>query len=129
MTVVLFDKKLPPIEKENFTEANAYIVHDAPGYQIDYSPVLATDPALQDDDCQNYGMPWAAIVICVKQLGDGFIGGRRYQTQADFSVEPLSEGSCRQSVVFKLHGLDQRHLVHVQSHNNEAPSQHGFRQT
>jgi hypothetical protein len=79
MTVVLFDKTMPPIEKENFTEANAYIVHDAPGYQIDYSPVLATDPALQEDDCQQYGMPWAAIVICVKQVGDGFIGGRQFR--------------------------------------------------
>jgi hypothetical protein len=75
MTAVLFDPNLPTIGKNNFSEANAYIVKDAPGYQIDYSSITANDPNLDDGDCKIYGMAWAALFICVKEVGNGIIGG------------------------------------------------------
>jgi hypothetical protein len=76
MTYVVPDPTPPPIGKDNFTMASTYIINNAPGYQIEYSTVTNEDIQLIVDlDCKVYGMPWAALLICVKNVGTGLIGG------------------------------------------------------
>jgi hypothetical protein len=80
MTTVVYDPDLPPVTKDNFSEANALIVYDAPGYQIEYSAVTDADPKLSvDDDCRLYGFAWSAFFICIKQAEVGLITGERFE--------------------------------------------------
>jgi len=75
ITQLVYNSSLPPILKTNFTDATALIVTDAPGYQIDYTEIPGNETTLLDSDCQVYGMPFAALLICLKNTEDGLIGG------------------------------------------------------
>jgi hypothetical protein len=75
VTQIVYDPSLPPILKQNFTDAGALLVNDAPGYQIDYSSIASDELAVQVGDCQIYGMPWAALLICIRSIGNSLIGG------------------------------------------------------
>lgn len=67
---IVFDANMPQITNDNYSDATAWVVNDAPGYQIDYSSVTNEDPVLlPDDDCEPYGTDYAAILICVIKLG------------------------------------------------------------
>lgn len=71
---VVTDPTMPPGPTINGSDGTVLIVNDVPGYQIDYSPVTSDDPILLPDvDCNLYGMEWAAIQICVKQVGTSLI--------------------------------------------------------
>lgn len=82
MSIVDFGPSLEPIQKDNFT---VFIVNDAPGYQIEYSPVTTADPPLVDTDCEIYGVPWAAIQICIKKAQIGFISGMAFNVELRFT--------------------------------------------
>jgi hypothetical protein len=76
MGLVILDPELPPIGKNNFSDATAFIVNDAPGYQIEFTPVTTEDLPLEGNDCKIYGIPGAALQICVKAVGSELIGGK-----------------------------------------------------
>lgn len=101
ITVVKFDSNSPPIGKDNFSDATAFIVNDAPGYQIEYSPVTSEDPPLLEIDCQMYGMPFAALLICVKQVGNSMIGGAL--NHQDLNIELiLAVNACPTEIARKF---------------------------
>jgi hypothetical protein len=76
MGLVILDPELPPIGKNNFSDATAFIVNDAPGYQIEFTPVTTQDLPLEGNDCKIYGIPGAALQICAKAVGSELIGGK-----------------------------------------------------
>jgi hypothetical protein len=74
MSLVAFDPALPYIGKENYTEAGAFIVHDAPGFQMDFFSV-SENVTFKTDECHQYGIDAAAIQICIQRNGNNLIGG------------------------------------------------------
>jgi hypothetical protein len=68
------DLELLVIGKRNYTDANALIVNDAPGYQIEYA-VPSHGFVLDEEDCRVYGIPGTALQICVKQNENSLLGG------------------------------------------------------
>jgi hypothetical protein len=70
---IVFDD-MTTVSNDSFPDAIAWIVN-APGYQIDYSPVTSDDPPFSENYCQTYGVDWAAIVICTKQVGASLLAG------------------------------------------------------
>lgn len=130
---IVFDPNMPPITDDDFPGATAWAV-DAPGYQIDYSPVTTEDPILlPQNDCEPYGIDYAAILICVKQTGSSIIGGTllntwKFGSPADPSCECLSIRGCKPFVLLQHYRLDERDSIQVQSDNNEAACYHGLRQ-
>lgn len=108
MTLVSFDDNLPPIGKDNYSDAYVFIVNNAPGYQIEYEDVPPDDLTLSlpDGDCQLYGMPWAAILICIKKIDNALIGGTYNPRQElNVSTELVSIRGCKDFIVFKYYGL------------------------
>ena len=90
MTLVFYDDNLP-LTRANYSDATALLVNDAPGYQVEYSQVANDESTLQDTDCQLYGMPWAALLICIKNAtGSGLIGG----ALSDIYGELISSTKC-----------------------------------
>jgi hypothetical protein len=75
MSLVVQDPDLPAIDQGNFSDGTAIIVNDAPGYQIEYSPVTTTDPEVLSTDCRIYGVDGAALIICIKSAGSSLIAG------------------------------------------------------
>jgi hypothetical protein len=75
MRNILLDPKLPPIGSNEFPGAISYLQNDAPGYQIDYSPVDPTDPPLSLTDCRVYGIEIMAIQICLKKSNNSLLAG------------------------------------------------------
>jgi hypothetical protein len=63
------------VPKDSFPDLTAWMVN-APGYQIDYSPVTNSSGTFNlTANCKLYGMNWAAIFICIKSSGFSFLGG------------------------------------------------------
>jgi len=75
ITQLVYSPSLHPVLKTNFTDATALVVIDAPGYQIDYTEIPGNETTLLSSECQVYGMPFAALLICLKDTEDGLIGG------------------------------------------------------
>lgn len=59
-----------------WAEAGTLIQYDAPGYQIDFSPIdEIRDPAVTLEDCHVYGLEGLAIQLCLKQSNSSIIAG------------------------------------------------------
>jgi len=70
------DLSQPDITTENYTDATSFIQHDAPGYQLDFSPLEPADvPPMYLSDCRLYGTSQSAIEICLKSANTSFIAG------------------------------------------------------
>ncbi|OAG34257.1 hypothetical protein AYO21_11604 [Fonsecaea monophora] len=72
------------------------IVHDAPGYQIEFSPQNYTFKT--DVDCQIYGLPISALYACVAGRNDTIFSG--------FAICPfdlMSNGACQSDVSWTEH--------------------------
>ncbi len=75
-SIIRFDPTSPNITDSLFPEAAAFIQYNAPGYQIDFSPIDETkDPAMTLDDCHVYGLQGLAIQLCLKQSNSSIIAG------------------------------------------------------
>jgi hypothetical protein len=75
MRNILLDPKLPPIGSSEYPGAISYMQNDAPGYQIDYSPVDPIDSPLGLTDCRVYGIEIMAIQICLKKSNNSLLAG------------------------------------------------------
>lgn len=89
MSLVAFDPTLPSIGKSNYSQAAAFIVHDAPGFQMEFSNV-AENITFETEECKLYGVPSVAIQICIKQRRNSFYGG----CSARLAVLTLALNAC-----------------------------------
>ena len=64
-----------PGSYQQFPEATAYVVNDAPGYQIEFYPISSSDPQLMTGDCQVFGTPFSALQICIEKVDSHLIAG------------------------------------------------------
>ena len=64
-----------PSSYQQFPAATAYVVNDAPGYQIEFYPISSSDPQLMTGDCQVFGTPFSALQICIKKVDSNLIAG------------------------------------------------------
>jgi hypothetical protein len=76
MRNILLDPKLPPIGSNEYPGAISYMQNDAPGYQIDYSPLDPTDSPITLADCRVYGIEIMAIQICLRKSNNSLLAGR-----------------------------------------------------
>ena len=115
MGIVEFDTNLPTIGKDNFSDATAFVVNDAPGFQIEYSPIDG-DLVLEEDDCRVYGTDTVALQICVKQTASGLVGGKdsNPRMRLMLSIECMSIGRFRSTCLSKFNGLADQHRVRYQ---------------
>jgi len=105
ISIIEYDPTLPEIGKENYTEANGLIVNDAPGYQIEYSKIDG-ELVLDEGDCRLYGVPSAALQICVRQNGTALIGGIVPRSSgANISPEFVSTSGSKPIFVLRLYRL------------------------
>jgi hypothetical protein len=66
----------PLVATENYTDALSLIQYDAPGYQIEFSPVdPAGQPPMTLNDCRLYGISNVAIQICLLNEDFSFFAG------------------------------------------------------
>lgn len=72
---VQFDPTQPNITSEDYTTATAFRQDDAPGYQIDYSPITSADPSMTLDDCRVYGVSFVAVQLCLKASNSSLLAG------------------------------------------------------
>jgi hypothetical protein len=77
MSSIKYDNNTVPITQNQYSKAIAYIQNDAPGYQIDFRQIdRVNDPSIiMDIDCQVYGVPAAAIQICLKKVNQSLLAG------------------------------------------------------
>lgn len=74
MSTIVFDSTQPSFDK--YPEGRALIQDDAPGYQVEFSPVDSEDHSpVMSTDCRVYGINKLAIQICLKSAGNSFIAG------------------------------------------------------
>ena len=72
---IVRDPSEPSVTTENFTDATALIQYDAPGYQVEFSQIQATSPAMTLNDCRLYGISDVAIQICMMNENSSFLAG------------------------------------------------------
>jgi hypothetical protein len=60
--------------KEN-PEATGFVVHQAPGYQLDFLNLRPTDAAFNMSSCYFNGYDAKALLICLAQSGTGYVIG------------------------------------------------------
>src|SRR5271154_2447272 len=70
---LIADQSQPQITTENFTDATWLIQHDAPGYQLDFSPLESDDSPMYLRNCKRYGASDIAIEICLQSMNASFI--------------------------------------------------------
>ena len=68
-------RSLPQATNGNFTNAISFIQHDAPGYQLDFSPIERDCPPMYSRDCRLYGTSSNAIQLCLKCVNASFMAG------------------------------------------------------
>lgn len=69
------DSEPPNITTANYSDATTFKQFDAPGYQLDFSPIEPDDPPLEVRDCRVYGVSSYAIQICLKNVNNSFMAG------------------------------------------------------
>lgn len=97
------DLSQPDLTPENFTNAISFIQHDAPGYQLDFSPIQSDVPPMVLSDCRLYGTSQFALEICLKSVNTSFIAGT--SNPGLFAYASLESMS-------RLHTSQQRVLKH-----------------
>jgi len=103
---ILPDASEPPITAENFTNALSLIQHDAPGYQVEFSPIQLPIPTMTLSDCRLYGISYVAIQICLRNQGSSFIAGTLFPFLSfDSSMECLSVKSVDTKQLLEYHRL------------------------
>jgi hypothetical protein len=76
MSTINLDPNIPPITKNSYPKATAYIQNNAPGYQVDFKAIdRVNDPSMTFDDCRLYGLPGTAIWLCLKRVENSFLAG------------------------------------------------------
>ena len=73
--MLVADPSQPQITTANFTGATSFVLHDAPGYQLDFSPIQNDDPPMYLSDCKVYGTSSIAIQLCLQSVNASFIAG------------------------------------------------------
>jgi hypothetical protein len=73
-------------------EEPVIIVHDAPGYQLEFSP---TDFKFNfDTDCHNYGLPISSLYACIAFSDDKLLTGERMRSIVS-QLQLLTRLQCR----------------------------------
>jgi hypothetical protein len=62
-----------PYALQDHPEADGFVVHDSPGYQMEFASL--EQASFSSSDCQLYGYHTAAILICFAQSGNGHVAG------------------------------------------------------
>lgn len=62
-----------PRSIQTHSEATAFVVHDVPGFQVEFYPPSTSN--LTFASCKVYGYPTTALVICIEQLDEGLVAG------------------------------------------------------
>ena len=81
-----------PGSYQQFPAATAYVVNDAPGYQIEFYPISSSDPQLITGDCQVFGTPFSALQICIKKVDSNLIAGIFLRLVSKWRLECLPSG-------------------------------------
>jgi len=69
------DDSQPQITTDNFTDATSFIQYDAPGYQLDFSPIESDDPPMYWGNCKRYGAKDIAIELCLQTVNASIMAG------------------------------------------------------
>ena len=89
------DTSQPQITAENFPDATSFIQHDAPGYQLDFSPIKSDGPPIYLRNCKRYGASDVAIEICLQNVNGSFMAGNSDFSSITYnSVEFMSPEYC-----------------------------------
>lgn len=70
------DPSVQNITRLDYPLATSYIQNDAPGYQVQYSPIDSeTEPPFTFEDCRVFGIPYMAIELCLKTANSSMLAG------------------------------------------------------
>ena len=76
MRTIQLDPTVPPVARTNYSDAVAYIQNDAPGYQVEFSPIEEKELSrFALDDCRVFGIEVNAVQICLRKINSSFIAG------------------------------------------------------
>jgi hypothetical protein len=64
-----------PYNVQDHPQVTGFVVHDAPGYQLEFASMTPPEASFRSSDCQLYGYHTAAIQICLSQSGNGYVAG------------------------------------------------------
>ena len=77
LSTIIFDPTLPNITGSDYPSATSYMQNNAPGYQLDFSPMdEAPDPPMTLDDCHVYGLTQIAVQVCLKKSNSSLLAGK-----------------------------------------------------
>lgn len=74
MASVQLDPSVPVIAPTDYPNAYAWMQIDAPGYQLDFSPIAETN--MTTDDCRVFGISSCAVQICLANHGPSLQAGK-----------------------------------------------------
>jgi hypothetical protein len=96
LSIVLFNSTTPNIMTGDYPSATSYIQQDAPGYQIDYSPI-DIDQSSAWDDCRVYGISDLAIQLCLKNSNSSLLAGTIFLLNVNAKLGTLAHPPTRKS--------------------------------
>jgi len=105
LSIVQFNPNTSAIQNSDYPLATAFIQEDAPGYQIDFSPIESSDPSMTLDDCQVYGLSVLAFQLCLKSSRDSILAGNTSEKSVNVSVELLPNLRSEKFELYVIHGL------------------------
>ena len=88
MASVQLDPKAPVLAPSDYPNAYAWMQIDAPGYQLDFSPV--SDSSMTLDNCRVYGIDSCAVQVCLMNDGPSLQAGTYARGIINESLESLS---------------------------------------
>jgi hypothetical protein len=123
ISLVRFPPGAPSVPDSDSPLSTTIIQKNAPGYQMDFYPVdPQIDPAITLADCQTFGIPIAALQICLKKTNDSsLLAGITLATNgSSHSMDPLSFPSCSADQLFKYNELAYKRSDQHQNDSHET---------